>query len=169
MRAKGLQVTTPLFTNMETASVVEQVDIFFEKCPGCDDPKSEQYIDIIAWNAWIGNWNPSMKSGGDWVQDQAVEMKAKYDSRPVWLGNYGYIGDDATAEKQIQVIWESGVFDEDSSIDSVYYFAAKDVGGGIPDGTNVLEAEVGSSTIGMELLKKCLMVENPDEVGVLMV
>jgi hypothetical protein len=169
MRANGLQVTTPLFTNMETASVIEQVDTFFEKCPDCDDQKSEQYIDIIAWNAWIGSWNPSMKSGGDWIKDQAVEMKAKHDSRPVWLGNYGYIGADATADKQVEVIWKSGVLDEDSSIDSVYYFAAQDVGGGIPDGSNVLAVEVGASTIGLELLKKCMIAENPIDAGVLMV
>merc|ERR1711998_767487 len=110
-----------------------------------------------------------MKAGGDWIQDQAVEMKGKYDARPVWLGDYGYIGTDATAKKQVEVILDSGIFDEDSSIDSVYYFAAKDVGGGIPDGSNILRAEVGKSTIGLELLSKCLMAENGIQAGVLMV
>merc|ERR1712232_638150 len=81
-------------------------------------------------------------------------MKTEY-KRPVWLANYGYIGANATAQKQVEAIWDSGVFDEDSSIDSVFYFAAKDVDGGLPHGSNLLEKEVGGSTIGLELLKKC--------------
>jgi len=122
-RARGMKITTPLLTG---GDVVKQFQDFFAACSGCNDRSSPRYIDVIAFNAWIGDWG-TQSGQEDWIQQQASTLKQLY-GRPVYLTNYGRLGG-TTAEAQATVI-DGRVYDSSySNLDRVYYFAARDYGG----------------------------------------
>lgn len=147
-RAAGMKVTSPLFTGGET---IERLEQFFFKCgPGCNDPNSPLYIDVLAWNAWIGDWSSDYQGQVNWIEQTSQEMKRKFGNRPVWLSNYGFLGPAGTTTKQVDALTRYGIFDK-AAIDRVYYFSAIDVGGGTVDGTNsLLSADIRSA-----YLSKC--------------
>jgi len=155
-RAGGMMVTTPMFTNGQP-SVQDKMNAFFDACgPDCSSPDSPYYIDVLIWNAFTGPYNHGdFKGAGDWIKGQAGAMKSAHGNRQVWLGNFAYIGPDANPQLEIDVMYQSGVYDPDGSIDAVYYFAATDYGGGSPRGVNFVTAQVGDTTIGHELMKIC--------------
>lgn len=145
-RQGGMLVTSPMFND------VGFMDQFFAACPACSQQGSDQYIDVLVWNAWIGSWGtPSAEA--DFIRQQSATMRSKYGNRQVWLGNFGYIGSDATGQKEMDAI--NTMNSMRSSVDSIYYFAAKDYGGGIPDGVNLLTNNVGGTTIGQQLMAVC--------------
>jgi len=151
-RSGGMLVTTPMFNN------VDHMHEFFAACPSCSDRNSDQYIDVLMFNAWFGDWGQGADCAGEaqWIKNNAAAMRSSFGNRPFWLGNFGYLGPDATGQKELDSIWSSGImYPWDSGIDAVYYFAAKDYGGGTPDGTNDLRKVVGDTTIGQELMKVC--------------
>jgi len=151
-RASGMKVTTPLFTEKSGISVQTKVRDFFRQCPSCSDKSSVFYIDVIAWNAWIGSWSADEVGQAKWIIDQSRQMGTEHGNRKVWLSNFGYLGG-RSAQKQIDVIENSGIFDASSGIDSVYYFGAKDFGGGTD--SNQLTASAGGVSIGQALVAKC--------------
>lgn len=145
-RNAGMKVTTPLFTGGETKSRVAE---FFQKCgSGCNDKSSPEYIDVIAWNAWIGDWGGSYQGQADWIVGMSTEMKNNHGGREVWLSNYGFLGAGSTPQKQADVISNLGIFDK---IDRAYYFATGDTGGGTPKGTNTFN----NAVIKDAFLSKC--------------
>lgn len=149
-RNSGMKVTTPMFNN------VDHMHEFFGACPACSDSNSDQYIDILMFNAWLGSWG-DMAGQAQWIKDQAAAMRSSFNNRPFWLGNYGHLGADATGQKELDAIWASGImYPFNSGIDSVYYFAATDCCGGTPPGTFNLRNVVGGTTIGHELMKVCV-------------
>jgi len=145
-RQGGMLVTSPMFNQ------VGFMDQFFSACPACSQHGSNQYIDVLAWNAWIGNWGKPADEA-NYIQQQSANMKSKYGNRQVWLGNFGYLGSDATGQKEIDAI--NVMNSMRSSVSSIYYFAAKDYGGGIPDGVNALTNNVGGRTIGQQFMAVC--------------
>merc|ERR1712007_7738 len=151
-RSEGMVVTTPLFNK-----VADMATFFGSDIDGrFSNPSSTSYIDAIVWNAWITNTG-NMKAEAQWILDQSGGMKAKYNNRPIWLGNFAYLGKDASPGSEVNVIWNSGIFDENNGIDSVYYFAGTDYGHVIPNGVNFLAAccADNGNTIGHELMRKC--------------
>jgi hypothetical protein len=96
-----------------------------------------------------------MKGEAEYIENLAKTIKDKHGGRDVALTNFCYLGPEGSADKQLDVIQNSGIFDAGSPVDSVYFFVAHDVGGDTPDETHRLDTPVGDSTIGKELLKKC--------------
>jgi len=123
-RARGMKITTPFLTG---GNVVVQFHDFFASCPGCSDPKSPFYIHAVAFNAWVGGWAKQAEEEA-WIRDIAAALKRNH-GREVFLSNYGFIGG-RTATQQANTI-NGQLFDPAFSVLSrVYYFAAKDYGGG---------------------------------------
>lgn len=147
-RNAGMKVTTPMFTGGET---VNRVSEFFQKCGGgCNDKSSPEYIDVIAWNSWIGDWNGGNHQGQtDWTVQTSNQMKSAHGGREVFLSNWGFLGSTGTPEKQADSLTKYGII---GKVDRVYYFAAPDVGGGTTHGSNSLQHEV----IRNAFLSECL-------------
>jgi len=145
-RAAGMKVTTPLFTGGDTVKSLEE---FFKLCgSGCNDPTSPEYIDVIAWNAWIGAWSNDYQGQVNWIGQMSDRMKQAFGDRPVWLSNYGFLGPEGTPANQVKALTQYDIFDK---VDRVYYFSAIDVGGGTADDSNSLH----SNTIRDAFLSQC--------------
>jgi len=124
-RDRGMKITTPFFTG---GDVMSQFATFFGSyCESCSNPGSKYYLDVIAFNAWIGSWG-SQSGQEQWIQQQAASLKKAFPGRPVYLTNYGYLGGH-TASQQDAII-NGRIYDRTfSGLDAVYYFGAKDVSG----------------------------------------
>lgn len=127
-----------MFTGGETSRLVRD---FFEICgEGCNDSNSPEYIDIIVWNAWVGDWEGGNHQGQtDWTVGVAREMKSAHQGRPVWLTNWGFLGETGTPTKQADAIGKYGIL---KNLDRVYYFATTDVGGSTPVGSNTFDNDI---------------------------
>lgn len=151
-RQAGMKVTTPFFTDHGGTKTATQMNQFFSACPLCSDKSSMQYIDVLVWNAWIGDWNKDTQGQARYIIGQSKKMSKDNGDRPVWLGNFGFLGKHGSVQNQIQAIESSGIFEKGNGIQSVYYFGATDYGGGTGKGTNTLN----NPGIVSALLRKCV-------------
>eukprot|EP00928_Gymnodinium_smaydae_P069063 TRINITY_DN5243_c0_g1_i6.p1 TRINITY_DN5243_c0_g1~~TRINITY_DN5243_c0_g1_i6.p1 ORF type:complete len:253 (-),score=14.53 TRINITY_DN5243_c0_g1_i6:17-682(-) len=149
-RAEGMRVVSPIFHG---ETVLNKFRTFFNGCRACSDPNSNMYIDILGFNAWLGSWG-QIRGQADWIKGNARELKRSYNNRPVFLINFAYLGGQ-TANDQKKAIIDSGIFDGKSTgIDAVYYFSARDFGGGTRN--NELKARLSDGrTIGKLFVSKC--------------
>merc|ERR1719215_2565207 len=147
-RAKGMMVTTPFFTGGSTA---QEFNEFFQGCSVCDDKNGPGYIDVIVWNAWLGDWSSDKKGQANWIKGESKKFSQAHGGRPVWLGNFAYLGS-KTADKQIETIETSDIMGG-GAIQRVYWFVATDFGGGTKK--NFLQDSAGGKTIGQALIAHC--------------
>lgn len=146
-RSAGGKVTTPFFTDKGGAKASGKLKDFMQTCSACKEQGAAK-IDVAVWNAWIGDWSPDTKGQADYIKSQSQEI-GRTTGLPVWLGNFGFLGASGSPAKQVQAI-NSGVIG-DPSIERVYYFAANDVGGGSPVGSNTFD----NADIKAAFLSKC--------------
>jgi len=151
-RARGMKITTPFFTG---GDVLAQFKGFFASCPGCSDPNSPFYLNVIAFNEWVGKWG--VQAGEEaYIRDVAASLKQNF-GREVYLTNYGFLGGQ-TATQQANII-NGQLFDPSFSVlSSVYYFAAKDYGGGTRNNELYNRVDTGPSggqTILQVLRARC--------------
>lgn len=166
-RARGMKITTP-FLSSSGGDLQAQFQDFFSSCSGCNDPKSPLYINHIAFNSWIGAWG-KQSDEEVFIKNTAASLKQKY-GRDVYLGSYAFLGG-RTATQQVSII-NGQIFDPAFSVLSgVYYFAAKDFGGGTTNNDLSTVVESGPSngrTLGQVLRARCRVpqvIANVSEVS----
>jgi len=152
-RARGLRVTSPAFTDYG-GPARQKMQAFFGACSECNDPDSVYYVDVLAMNQWL--LHDAVEHSGQevWIKEETAAISRANGNRPVVLMNFAWLGA-KTADAQAQVIANSRIFDPSwSGLDAVFYFAAKDYGGGTQN--NFLDSVTsGGSTIAQVLLQRC--------------
>lgn len=154
MRARGTRITTPLFTDHQ-GPAREKFQRFFERCgSGCNDPNSKYYIDVLGTNQWLLNPASNHRDQEQWIKNEVNQIRHDNGNRPVILGNFAWLGA-STADQQAEAIANSRIWDKSwSGLEAVFYFGARDFGGGTSN--NFLYSQTSSgSTVGAALISRC--------------
>jgi len=127
MRARGIKFTSPL---VKADEIQANLDAFFGACgPACTDPSSLSYIDVAAVNPFCGAWNGESCHGAvAWVLEQ-LQSKATR-GLPVYVTNWSYLGSNASVTQLLAMEATAGFFAPGSPVHRVYWFGARDYGGG---------------------------------------
>jgi hypothetical protein len=154
MRARGIRVTTPLFTD-HGGPANEKFRRFFARCgDDCSNPNSRYYIDVLATNQWLLFPKANHRGQEDWIKDQVQNISQWNRNRPVILGNFAWLGA-YSADDHAEAIMTSRIFDRSwSGLEAVFYFAAMDYGAGTAN--HFLGSPTSSgSTVGAALIQRC--------------
>jgi len=132
LRARGVKVTSPMFTD-HGGPAQAKFEQFFKRCEqlgiGCSDPNSNYYINDLLTNQWLTGGKEGHAEQEVWIRNEMATISSKFSNRRVVLGNFAWIGA-KSPDQQADVIMNSKIFDRDwSGLDGVFYFAAKDFGG----------------------------------------
>jgi len=154
-----VRVTTPL---LKADAPGEYLDEFWRVCgEACSDPSSPAYIDIVAVNPFCGAWNlpvgtaEGCRGGAAYVVDG---LRGSLRGRPIHVTNWGYLGS-ATAEAQLAAMDATDAFFAPGSpVERVYWFGARDYGGGTTTNflTDVVESgDRAGRTLGELWVERC--------------
>lgn len=159
LRARGVRVTTPLLKADQPGDYLEE---FWAVCgDACHDPSSPAYIDIVAVNPFCGAWNEPIgtaegcRGGAEFVVDQ---LRDYLRGRPIHVTNWGYLGGDTTEAQLAAMDATDAFFAADSPVERVYWFGARDYGGGTTRNflSDVVESgERAGSTLGELWAERC--------------
>jgi len=141
MRQRGIKFTTPMIIAGGPGAIKERAGEFYRACGDeCRDPNSPAYIDIIAVNAFCGPWNindPSdteqgCRNGASFVVDEVKKLSSDHEGGdlPVYITNWSRLHTSKTADQLAAMDATDEFFKEDSPVQRVYWFGARDFGGG---------------------------------------
>ena len=123
-----------------------------------------QTTGAIHWQKQTIQTCPEKIPPSGFINPTCRKLKELYGGRQCWLGNYAYLGTDATTNLELEALGPaSGLFSDDNKdVDAVYYFGTKDYNGGIPDGVNELDRYgwipgmgKGGIKLGQQLINNC--------------
>lgn len=159
LRARGVRVTTPL---LKADRAADYLDEFWSTCgEPCSDPTSPAYIDIVAVNPFCGAWNDPVgtaagcRNGAEFIVN---ELRGSLLDRPVHVTNWGYLGSSTTEAQLAAMDATDAFFAADSPVERVYWFGAKDYGGGTTRNMLADTVETGERagrTLGNLWREKC--------------
>jgi len=160
LRRRGVRITTPLLKGDSPATYLSA---FWQSCgPACSDPSSPAYIDVVAVNAFCGSWNlPSGTTEG--CRGGAAFVVSSLPStlrggRPVYVTNWSYLGSSTAAEQLAALDAIDALFAPLSPVERVYWFGARDYGGGTSNNLltdAVTSGERAGTTLGELWAAKC--------------
>lgn len=160
MRRRGVRITSPLVKADDPA---EYLRTFFQSCgTACSDPSSPAYIDIIGVNAFCGSWNlpvgtaEGCRGGAAYVINQL--SADTLGGRPVYVTNWSYLGSSTASAQLAALDATDAFFAAGSPVERVYWFGARDYGGGTSTNmlTDVVETgERAGHTLGELWANKC--------------
>lgn len=132
MRARGTKFTSPLIKAGGSGVIASNLAKFFNACgSACRDVKSPSYIDVVAVNAFAGNWN---RAGLDGCLDAATFIKNEVQSLtygiPVYITNWSRLFTTSVQDQADCMKATSMYFTTGSPVTRVYWFGATDYGGG---------------------------------------
>jgi len=160
---RGTKVTSPMLKAGGPGELLKNLNDFFNACgPPCVDRNDPAYIDVIAINAFCGDFNgpAGCRGGAAFIYNEAINTSSAFNKIPVYITNWSRLQTD-DPEDQIEAIDAIEQFfpssittDADRVVKRVYWFGATDFGGGSSNNflTNVLS---GGSTLGELWRNKC--------------
>jgi len=158
-RARGTKVTSPMLKAGGPGVLIGNLLDFFNACGSpCTDPSDPAYIDVIAINAFCGDYNgPSgCRGGAAFIYNEAVAVSSAFNNIPVYITNWSRL---QTSNPQDQVdaidaIEEFFPVSTNLVVERVYWFGATDFGGGSSNNflTQIL---ADGSTLGERWRSKC--------------
>jgi hypothetical protein len=162
MRSRGTKVTSPMLKAGGPGVLRRNLDDFFSACgSACLDRNDPAYIDVIAINAFCGDFNgPTGCFGGaSFIYDEAVATSNVFNNIPVYITNWSRLQtsdpqDQVEAIDAIDEFFPRSINDEDRIVQRVYWFGATDFGGGSSNNflTNTLS---DGNTLGELFRAKC--------------
>ena len=163
LRTSGTKITSPLLKAGGEGVLGNNLDEFLNACgEACTNKDDPAYIDVIAVNAFCGDFNgPSgCRGGAAFINNEALKIsRSTIDNIPVYITNWSRLGT-SNPDDQIDAIDAIDEFFPGSSNDTgvvqrVYWFGATDFGGASSNNflTNVLSD--GKTTLGKYWLDKC--------------
>lgn len=159
LRARGVKVTTPLL-RADHAST--HLDSFWEACGApCSDPNSPAFIDVIGVNPFCGSWNLPAGTeagcrGGAAFVVAAIEPARR--GKPIYVTNWGYLGSSTAAAQLPALDASDAFFAPGSPVHRVYWFGARDYGGGTSNNMLtdvVMTGPRAGRTLGQLWAEKC--------------
>ncbi|KAL7477541.1 hypothetical protein ACHAW6_003347 [Cyclotella cf. meneghiniana] len=134
MRSLGTKVTGPLLKAGNSSEIEQHMRQFFDACgSACFDPANPAYIDVIAINGFCGPWNGDggCYEGASSLHSEASSVYYAF-NLPVYITNWSRL-QTTTPEDQIdamRAIYQFFPYSSTTIIKRVYWFGAKDYGGG---------------------------------------
>lgn len=158
MKSRGTKVTGPLL-KAGTAGVIEQnMRTFFNACgPACSDPTDPAYIDVVAINGFCGPWNKDAgcRGGAKFIYNEAVSVSVASNNIPVYITNWSRL-ETADPFDQVDAINSIDEFFPSSSVvHRVYWFGARDYGGGSGTTSYLTNTLPDGRTLGEVWRAKC--------------
>ena len=157
-RERGGKITSPLLKAGGPGVLSGNLLQFFNACGApCSDPSDQAYIDIIAINAFCGDFNgpAGCRGGASFIYNEAVRSSNDFSNLPVYITNWSRL-QTSNPQDQVEAIDAIEEFfpDSNSVVERVYWFGATDFGGGSSNNflTQVL---ADGSTLGQLWRNKC--------------
>jgi hypothetical protein len=164
-RAKGMKITTPLMKSGSIEALLQKFNDFYGFCPECNQPDSEYFVDVLAFNAFAIQSPPSpypVAEQYDYLKELAAGIKDDYPGRLVYATNFGTLFAHTAFDQAAALTSYSMLAPNISNIDKIYYFAAMDYCGA-PDCTThnflqdvVEQGEHAGKTLGQVLVEACI-------------
>ena len=161
LKARGTKITSPLLKAGGPGVLTGNLRDFFTSCgPPCADKSDPAYVDIIAINAFCGDFNgPSgCRGGAGFIYNEALAASGAFGNLPVYVTNWSRL-QTSNPQDQVDAINAIEEFFPNTGpsnpvIERVYWFGATDFGGGSSNNflTQVL---ADGSTLGELWRQKC--------------
>jgi len=158
IRSNGIKITSPLLKAGGPGVLAGNLADFFQACgEACNNPNDPAYIDVIAVNAFCGDFNgPSRCRGGAaFIYNESRSMSTSNGNRPVYVTNWSRLGSsDPRAQVEAMDAIDEFFPVPDGVVERVYWFGATDFGGN--SNNNFLSNTLfDGSTLGEYWTKKC--------------
>ena len=134
---------------------------FFNACgQACFNPADPAYIDVIAINGFCGPWNDSSggcRSGASFIYNEAVSVSSAFNNLPVYITNWSRLQSTNPAD-QVDAINSVDEFFPASGagvVKRVYWFGARDFGGGSQTSSYLTSVLPDGRTLGEVWRTKC--------------
>eukprot|EP00581_Thalassiosira_minuscula_P011606 CAMPEP_0183715176 /NCGR_PEP_ID=MMETSP0737-20130205/9516_1 /TAXON_ID=385413 /ORGANISM="Thalassiosira miniscula, Strain CCMP1093" /LENGTH=464 /DNA_ID=CAMNT_0025944261 /DNA_START=95 /DNA_END=1489 /DNA_ORIENTATION=- len=159
MRARGTKVTSPLVKAGSNGVIEQNLRSFLDACgAACVDETDPGYIDILAINAFCGPWNgdAGCRGGASFIYNQAVSASNAFNSLPIYITNWSRLQTWDPAD-QLDAIDAVDEFFPSSGgvVERVYWFGARDYGGGSETTSYLTNTLNDGSTLGQAWRTKC--------------
>jgi len=161
LKARGTKITSPLLKAGGPGILAGNMRDFFTSCgPPCADKSDPAYIDVIAINAFCGDFNgpAGCHGGAGFIYNEAVATSGEFRNLPVYVTNWSQL-QTSNPQDQVDAINAIEKFfpntgPSNAVIKRVYWFGATDFGGG--SSNNFLtEVLADGSTLGEHWERKC--------------
>jgi len=159
MRARGTKVTSPMLKAGGPGFLENNMLAFFNACgSACRDPSNPAYVDVIAVNAFCGDFNgpAGCRGGAAFIYNEAIASSRAFGDLPVYITNWSRL-QTANPQDQVGAIDAIDEFFPTTSnpvVERVYWFGATDFGG---DSSNNFLTQVlaDGRTLGETWRNKC--------------
>ncbi len=159
LRERGTKITSPMLRAGDSGALQANLEAFLDGCgDACTTPNDPAYIDVIAVNAFCGDFNLNgCRGGAAFIYNEAVGMSNAHGNLPVYITNWSRL-QTSNPNDQLEAIDAIDAFFPSTSsnpiVERVYWFGATDFGGGT---TNNLLADtlIDGSTLGQAWKNKC--------------
>jgi hypothetical protein len=167
MKARGTKVTSPMLQAGGPGVLRQNLQEFFDACgPACFDLEDPAYIDIIAINAFCGDFNgpAGCRGGAAFIYNEALATSNVFVNLPVYITNWSRL-QTSNPEDQLEAIEAIDAFfpstnnnnnngTDNRIVQRVYWFGATDFGGG--SSNNFLTTVLNDGTsLGEHWRSKC--------------
>jgi len=166
MKARGTKVTSPMLKAGGPGVLRQNLQEFFDACgPACFDLEDPAYIDIIAINAFCGDFNgpAGCRGGAAFIYNEALATSNVFGNLPVYITNWSRL-QTSNPEDQLEAIEAIDAFfpstnnnnngTDNRIVQRVYWFGATDFGGG--SSNNFLTTVLNDGTsLGEHWRSKC--------------
>ena len=133
LRSRGAKVTGPLLKAGASGLLKQNMQSFFDACgSACFDPTNVAYIDIIAINGFCGPWNgeAGCRGGAKFLYNEAASVSSAFSNLPVYITNWSRLQTSAPLDQVDAIESIDEFFPTLGVVDRVYWFGARDYGGG---------------------------------------
>jgi len=161
LKARGTRITSPMLKAGGPGVLKGNLGDFFDSCGSpCTDPSDPAYVDVIAINAFCGDFNgpDGCRGGAAFIYDEAIATSDAFGNIPVYITNWSRLQTD-NPQDQVDAINAIEEFFPSSAstnpvVERIYWFGATDFGGGSSNNflTQVL---ADGSTLGEVWRSKC--------------
>lgn len=161
LKARGAKISSPLLKAGGPGVLTENMREFLASCgSACTDEWDPAYVDVIAINAFCGDFNgPSgCRGGASFIYNEALATSNAFGNVPVYITNWSRL-QTSNPQDQVDAVNAIDAFFPSSAasnpvIERVYWFGATDFGGGSSNNflTQVL---ADGSTLGEVWREKC--------------
>ena len=138
-RSSGTKITSPMLKAGGPGTLDRNLNDFFNACGSpCYDKNDPAYIDIIAINAFCGDFNgpAGCRGGAAFIYNEAISASKSFQNIPVYITNWSRLQtndpqDQVDAVNAIEEFFpaDDGTNDDDLVVQRVYWFGATDFGG----------------------------------------
>jgi hypothetical protein len=151
LRARGVQLTSPLIRAGDAGVIASHLNTFYRACgPVCHDINSPAYIHINAVNAFVGPWNApgidGCRDAANFITNElrSYNIENPENRRPWYITNWSRLGTFDVQDQVNAMMVIKDFFDITSPIERIYWFGATDYGGN--SGNNFLTEKLVTSS-----------------------